>query len=234
MSKPRDTTVDVLVPGLGLRLNSAPVGYCTVALITAPDSGCTLVDTGAHPTREALLHALSERGMTPANVDTVVLTHLHFDHCENAALFSSARVIVHADEIAEAREYPDRDRYLADFWPEILDRCQPEVMNGSTLALDDTVTVVHLPGHRHGQLVVSATTANGATVCASDAAKNARELLLGQPAISDPDMYWHARRSVCWLLDHADIIIPGHDRPVRVVDRKPQWDSNQDILLSLY
>ncbi|MBA3741365.1 MBL fold metallo-hydrolase [Sporichthya sp.] len=226
--------VEVLVAGLGMRINSSPIGFCTVSLVTTPDGQKVLVDTGAHPTRETLLAALRSKGLRPRDVDTVVLTHLHFDHCENVALFASSRVIVHETEIAEAREHPDRDPYLADFWQPLLDACSPSVMSGRTLSLGEGLDVVHLPGHRHGQLVVRALTADGVVVCSSDAAKNGRELIVGHPVLSDPRMLKQAKESVAWLLATADVIIPGHDRPIHVVDGRPYWDQNQDVMTSWY
>lgn len=227
-------SVDVLFQGLGLRLNAAPIGFSTVALVKSADSGNTLVDTGAHPTRAALIMALRDRGLKPADIDTVVLTHLHFDHCENVRLFSASRVIVHALEVDEARDGTRLDPYLADFWSELLEDCDAELMEGSSLHLGECVEVVHLPGHRHGQLAVKVITSEGVVICASDVAKNARELLLGEPVLSDPDMRAEARRSVAWLLNNANMIIPGHDRPLRIVEGKPEWNVDQDILTSLY
>ena len=227
-------TVETLVEGLGLRLNGAPIGFCAVVLITSASGHRTLVDTGSHPTRDVVLTALRERRLEPADIDTVVLTHLHFDHCENAAIFRNSRVIVHQAEIEEAELHPTRDRYLADFWRELLDVCQPEVMTGPTLALDEDVTVHHLPGHRHGQLGVLANTAEGRIVCASDVAKNARELLQGEPVLSDPSMRTAARASVAWLLEHADFVIPGHDRRLHVADGVPKWNRDLEIATTIY
>lgn len=226
--------MDVLVEGLGLRLNGAPIGFCTIVLVTTAAGQRILVDTGAHPTRDVLLAGLADRGLAPADVDTVVLTHLHFDHCENVALFRDSRVIVHEAEIAEADQHPTRDRYLADHWRALLDTCQPEVMTGAALALDDDVSVRHLPGHRHGQLGVLVHTAEGRVVCASDVAKNARELLRGEPPLSDPSMREAARASVAWVLAEADIVLPGHDRRLDIVDGVPTWDHDLRIATTIY
>src|SRR5438094_721439 len=112
---------EVLVPGLGMRLNGAPIGFCSVVLVTAADGSRILVDTGVHQTREMLLDGLRRRSLEPSDIDIVVLTHLHFDHCENVALFPHARVVVHQSEIGECELHPDRDVYVADFWRSLLD-----------------------------------------------------------------------------------------------------------------
>ena len=226
--------VHILFQGIGVRLACAPIGYCTVALIRTETGRTVLVDTGVHQTREMVLAGLREQGLTPDGVDQVVLTHLHFDHCENAGLFPSAEMIVHADEIAEARSHPDRDPYLADFWSELLDRCRVTAMTGAVRELDGGVRVHHLPGHRHGQLAVSVPTSEGRVVCCSDVAKNARELLLGSPPISDPAMADAARASVEWVRRTADIVVPGHDRVLTLRDTMPEWHDDQEILFTIY
>jgi N-acyl homoserine lactone hydrolase len=226
--------VHILFQGIGMRLAGAPVGYCTVALITTATGRTILVDTGVHQTREVVVAGLREHGLTPAGVDHVVLTHLHFDHCENAGLFHPAEVIVHTDEIAEARAHPARDPYLADFWPELLERSRLTVMTGAVLKLGESVRVHHLPGHRHGQLAVSVPTTEGLVVCSSDVAKNARELLLGSPPVSDPVMADAARASVEWVRRTADIVVPGHDRVLTLRDTVPQWHDDQEILFTIY
>ena len=48
---------------------------------------------------EEIVTALGTKGLTPADIDIVVLTHLHFDHIGNNELFSKARFIVQEDEV---------------------------------------------------------------------------------------------------------------------------------------
>jgi len=46
--------------------------------------------------------ALSRLGVTPEEIDIVILTHLHWDHCFNNSIFPKARFIVQKDEIQYA------------------------------------------------------------------------------------------------------------------------------------
>ena len=66
-------------------------------------SSCTLlttaghhviVDTGLSLQEGALLSALRERHLDAADIDLVVNTHLHLDHCSNNILFPRARVFM--------------------------------------------------------------------------------------------------------------------------------------------
>src|SRR5207244_155975 len=96
------------------------------------------------------LDALRQRSLSPSDIDVVVLTHLHFDHCENVALFPHARVVVHESEIRECELHPDRDVYVADFWRSLLDAADTDPMCGPELQLAPGVVAHHMPGHRHG------------------------------------------------------------------------------------
>src|ERR1700689_1864330 len=66
----------------------------TVTLITDGEV-VVVVDPGMVSSREALLAALAEHGVTPQAVTDVVFSHHHPDHTINAALFPDARIHDH-------------------------------------------------------------------------------------------------------------------------------------------
>ena len=75
-----------------------------------------LVDTGMAATKEADWHhpgsyqpdgyridqRLAELAVSPDEIDTVIFTHMHWDHCANMKLFRNAEYWVHEDELAFA------------------------------------------------------------------------------------------------------------------------------------
>src|SRR5207237_605618 len=83
--------------------------------------GYVLFDTGVSPRavpglmrndpfarftdEDLLIHRLDALGLEPANVDLVVLSHLHYDHAGGAQLFPKSELIVQRDEYAYAH-YP--------------------------------------------------------------------------------------------------------------------------------
>jgi glyoxylase-like metal-dependent hydrolase (beta-lactamase superfamily II) len=227
-------SVVLLFPGIGMRVNGAPLGYCSTTLIRPLSGEVIIVDPGVHQTREVVLANLENEGLTPDDVDTLVLSHLHFDHVENAPLFPQAQLVVHAQEIQEAREHPDRDRYVSDYVEALLVPDRTHVMETSEYSLAAGVTALHLPGHRHGMLVVVVETDRGTVVCSSDAARNARELLEGQSVLSDPDMAMASQQAVKRILSLADVVVPGHDRLMRIVDGRPVWDSHSELAWTIY
>jgi len=48
-----------------------------------------------------LLERLQANGIRPEDIDRVVLTHAHWDHCHNVDCFPNAEVVLHENE----REY---------------------------------------------------------------------------------------------------------------------------------
>ena len=75
-----------------------------------------LVDTGGsdpewasryhHPmersAKEDPLKAIESLGLKPTDIDLIINTHLHWDHCFNNHLFPNARILVQAEELRYA------------------------------------------------------------------------------------------------------------------------------------
>ena len=81
--------VDVLLAG------TESSSTCT--LLTA-DGHRVIVDTGLSAQEAELLHALDVRGLVPADIDAVINTHLHVDHCGNNSIFPNATVFMSQHE----------------------------------------------------------------------------------------------------------------------------------------
>ncbi len=89
----------VLIPGSSFpRLRSAVTLLRSEGLHILVDSG--LAEDGGR-----LLAALDRVGVEPREVDVVVATHLHYDHCGNHLLFPRARYLVGADDLADVRGF---------------------------------------------------------------------------------------------------------------------------------
>ena len=84
---------EILVQGNSLRLRDGFLGISTIGLIHT-GTGPILFDTGGYVTRLALLRALADRGLKPADIPLVFLSHLHFDHAHNVDLFTHSRFLV--------------------------------------------------------------------------------------------------------------------------------------------
>ena len=95
-------TLDVLTYGFALTTDQGSFGYSTNSLLRV-GSHNILIDTGPSSRRPFLVKALKAKGLETSDIDIVILTHMHWDHCQNTDLFTNARVLVHPTEIDYAR-----------------------------------------------------------------------------------------------------------------------------------
>jgi len=84
----------------GIRIHSVLRGRCNCYLVSNED-GFLLIDTGRKRSWKNLERSLNRRGVKRDSPISLVLTHCHFDHAENAARFRKtykASIIVHKSE----------------------------------------------------------------------------------------------------------------------------------------
>ncbi len=114
-------------------------------------------------TRAALLRGISLRGLRAGDIDVVVHTHLHYDHCQNDGLFSHATFLIQADEIMSAEDggafYEPLDRLRLQLDERIV------ALSGDVDVRPGVRTVLnrgHTPGH---QSVLVDTAEGTACIC---------------------------------------------------------------------
>ncbi|TSL34607.1 Metallo-beta-lactamase domain-containing protein 1 [Bagarius yarrelli] len=167
----------------------------SITLLTGPKN--ILVDTGGPWNRDFLISKLKENGLSPADVSLVVGTHGHSDHVGNLNLFPSATVIVGCD-------VSQGDRYLPN-----------RLAEGSPYIIDSYVSIIPTPGHtgRDVSVLVKGTVVGQVLVagdlfeCSAD--EDSWKELSENPVVQDV-----SRQTA---LKTADVIIPGHGAPFRVV-----------------
>lgn len=163
-----------------------------------------------------LVTALAARGVSPEQVDIVVLTHLHFDHIGNNHLFPNATFLVQRSEVAQGFtppkycqfSYPEYSYKVAD----VRDRIQ--ILEGDH-QIEPGVRLLKIGGHTPGTQVVVVDTDLGRVALAGDIMYNYKNLELDWPTGS----FWSLQDLMAGydrLRQVADIIIPGHD-----------WDVNR-------
>jgi len=86
-----------ILPGLSIRTSVGMIGACAITLIEN-EGKLILIDTGHFGNRTHLIKALENNGIDPKNIEIVVLTHLHWDHCLNIDLFSNAKIYLNEKE----------------------------------------------------------------------------------------------------------------------------------------
>lgn len=200
---------------LGHSMSSAEgsIGFGAVYLVRA-GGRCALFDTGPTGRRRALLRALARHGVGPTDVDVVVLSHAHYDHLQNADLFTRAAVFLHPAE-SRALVAADPADHLCPPWSRAVLAglsVHPAVDGAEVLP---GVRVLALPGHTEGSVGLCAETAEGVAVLTGDAVSSARALREGRCTRVEFSAA-EAAESLHRVARTADLVFPGHDRPFAV------------------
>jgi glyoxylase-like metal-dependent hydrolase (beta-lactamase superfamily II) len=80
---PGHWAVDVLLVG---------TGYSSTCVLVSNDKHRAVIDTGLSIQEETLVSALARRKVALTDIDIVINTHLHVDHCGNNVLFPRAAI----------------------------------------------------------------------------------------------------------------------------------------------
>ncbi|MCJ0893025.1 N-acyl homoserine lactonase family protein [Rhodococcus sp. ARC_M5] len=194
-----------------------------------------LIDAGISPaTAESIdgldyfgspLQLLGELGPTPGEIDTCILTHLHYDHTGVVADLPAARYVVQRREL-EYWNGPWAARITREQW--LHSRADTDHISSADrggrldivdgdLELFPGLSVHAVGGHTAGMQVVRANTRRGPVVVASDASHFYENIEDDSPfAILHalPDMYGAFDR-IRELAAGTGIVVPGHDPLVR-------------------
>jgi len=155
---------------LGLNAVVVRTGKHTVLIETGVGNKQSEKMQQIHQNQALLPASLAAAGVNPAEVDIVINTHLHFDHCGwNTTLnadgsatptFPNARYFAHAGEVAHGHLQLDRDRvsYLSPNYDPLIESGQMTLLDDSFFAagssairadgaICDGISVELFPGH---------------------------------------------------------------------------------------
>jgi glyoxylase-like metal-dependent hydrolase (beta-lactamase superfamily II) len=202
-----------------------------------------LVDTGEmHPIqsedRERAIggriytfeEGLAKWGLSPNDIDIVIHTHLHNDHCENDYKCARAAVYVHKNELNSIHNpHPLDFRYLEDFIEDVEANGQLEIIRQDRLEILPGVSVVLTPAHTKGGLSVLVDTMEGTAAitgfCVIDENFNPpREIRAMEMEVIPPGTHVDAYEAYDILLKVkalADIIVPLHEPRFAALDTIP-------------
>ena len=89
-----------------------------------------LIDTSTYQNEQELIKDLKELDASPEKINTLIITHNHFDHVENMSLFENAEI--YANKI----EFPD-----------------DKIKNINNLNINE-LKIIHTPGHSKGSFCI--------------------------------------------------------------------------------
>ena len=205
--------LDVLTYGFALVTDQGNVGYSTVSLVET-DNSRILIDTGPASRRLWLMKALESRNLGFEDIDIVVLTHLHWDHCQNTDLFNHSRILVHPKEIDYAKNPNRHDVMSASYFTDMLSKLKVNPISDGDEVVKG-VSIIDTPGHTRGHISISVEHEGEKVVVAGDALPDGGTVKRKLPY----NIFWDvndATESVEKMLATSNVSYPGHDRPIRI------------------
>jgi glyoxylase-like metal-dependent hydrolase (beta-lactamase superfamily II) len=166
------------------------------------DDGATLFEVyrNALPEGHDVAARVMAAGVDPARIESLVLSHTHYDHVGGADLIPNARVLLHRNE--ELRTL-DAGRDIV------------RIEDSFDLFGDGSAEVFATPGHSCGhQSLRVFREGGGADVLAGDACYFCRSLdrdEVDQPYPFDKAQYLETKRRLIGMRAAGDFVIPGHD-----------------------
>lgn len=146
--------------------NTIPLATNSLLVRTGKEN--ILIDTGIgsklseksqaiHRNRALLMNSFEQAGISPDEIDIVINTHLHFDHCgwntyykhgKAVPTFPRATYYVQEGELRHAHEQHERDRvsYMTDNYDPLMQSGQMKLLRGDA-ELAPGVFVKIYPGH---------------------------------------------------------------------------------------
>jgi len=104
---------------------------------------------------------LARWNLTPKDIEVVIHTHLHNDHCENDYKCENAEIFVHEKELERIHNpHPLDYRYLEDYIEDVEENGQIRRIYNDTEILPG-IRAVHTPVHTNGGLTIFIDTAAG-------------------------------------------------------------------------
>ncbi|WP_429844048.1 YtnP family quorum-quenching lactonase [Brevibacillus sp. FIR094] len=156
-----------------------------------------------------VLDSLAAQGLTPADIDIVIMTHMHYDHAnglvsirdgELVSTFPQAVIYVQEQEWAEMREPNIRSKNT--YWEENWRPIEKQVKTyGASQEVVPGITLHHTGGHSQGHAIVRMETEG--------------QLLLHLADI----MPTHAHQNPLWVMAYDDY-------PMTSIFAKEEWVNN--------
>jgi glyoxylase-like metal-dependent hydrolase (beta-lactamase superfamily II) len=246
--------------GIGVQANDYISVPIIAFLVEHPSAGAILIDTGLHGSlidgnraarnrnlgpigrllvrdlrmrpEQTVVEQVRARGVDPATVGTIVMTHLHFDHASALSDFPTSTVLVSAPEWHAARE---RGSWSHGYSPAQLDpgptyrmldfalgggastAARPRDGFAQTLDVfgDGSLILVFTPGHSRGHMSVILRLSARTALIAGDASYTMATLRAGARPWRCEDTAAFERSLAALATydrEHPDaLIVPGHD-----------------------
>jgi len=162
---------------------------------------------------------LGRWGLSPKDIDVVIHTHLHNDHCENDFKCVNAEIFVHEKELERIHNpHPLDFRYLADYVEDVEENGQIRIVSRDGEIISG-IEVMHTPAHSPGGLTVFVNTSGGRAAITGfcvimENFHPPKEVRAMEMEVIPPGTHVNAYEAYDIMLkvkEAADILIPLHE-----------------------
>ncbi len=162
---------------------------------------------------------LAQWGLAPEDIDIIIHTHLHNDHCENDYKCEHATIFVHENELKRIHDpHPLDFRYLEDYIEDVEENGQIETVTADREIVPG-IEVMHTPVHTDGGLSVVVQTAAGKAVITGfcvieenfDPPKEIKAMEMEVIPPGTPVNTYQAYDIMLKVKAMADVLIPLHE-----------------------
>ncbi len=169
---------------------------------------------------------LGKWGLKPEDIDLVIHTHLHNDHCENDFKCENAVFYVHEKELELIHDpHPLDFRYMEDYIEDVEENGQIKVITGDREIVPG-ISVMHTPAHTEGGLTVFVDTPSGRAAITGFCVIREnffppKEILAMEMEVIPPGTHVNAYDAYDIMIEvkkMADILIPLHEPEFASVD----------------
>jgi len=229
--------LDIVVQGYpGKSVCHGGLGWSTIALLRG-EGRIALIDVGSFAQRGLLRRRLEARGLSPADVTDVILTHSHWDHSVNWVMFPNATTWIGADELAWSVAQPWGHDTVPELYVRTLDQDPRTRRITPGEMILPGMTAGAAPGHTPGHLFFILSMPDRDILFTGDSVKNRAELL----SLAADMTYDQAqsRRSMQTIWEHwrrraGTLLVPGHDVPMQLKNDIPAYIGPREAAISAW
>ena len=158
-------------------------------------------------------------GLSPEEIDVVIHTHLHNDHCENDYKCSNAEIYVHEKELERIHDpHPLDFRYIEDYILDVEENGQVRTITEDQEIIPG-IELIHTPAHTEGGMTVLINTVQGTAAVTGfcvimENFSPPREIRAMEMDVIPPGTLVNAYESYDIMLkvkEMADILLPLHE-----------------------
>lgn len=216
-----------------------PLLHSTVALIKTRET-LILIDSGYFTDSNLLLKNLKRLEVSPSDIDHLILTHFHLDHCGNLYFFKEVQLYMGVEDYIlceEIYKHLNNEHWLTDIILEnyncqnehkiralvnllknnssifmfIMNKKKIKLIDQDMVRLDNRISIKKTPGHTDGHISVFCNLEDIGTVCIAGDALPVNIVKTNDKGFMHQDERLFFQTKNQLITD-SDIIIPGHDR----------------------